>query len=302
MTDEAPPPEQPRHILLATDLSARCDRALDRASALAGDWGADLVVVHAVEQEESGLASELARRLPVWRTRQDAARMVEEGLRLDMRGANPTFRVVVEKATPERLILDTAAREGCDLIVTGVARDEPLGRFGLGHTVDRLLKKSRVPELIVRQRLRGPYGRVVAAIDFSAASRHALRTAAAFFPHQWLDAFHAYQLPALGLHLDQAAHREAVRAPAAAHCADFVAAAGLPAARRLEMDVVVERGQPLDLLLDYVREKAVDLVVLGRHERGPLADFLIGSVARDVLCALPCDVLIVPEPAPGTGS
>jgi hypothetical protein len=33
----------PRRIILATDLSARCDRALDRAAALASAWQAELM-------------------------------------------------------------------------------------------------------------------------------------------------------------------------------------------------------------------------------------------------------------------
>src|SRR6218665_3256022 len=39
----------PRNILLATDLSQRCDRAHDRAIELARRWGARLTVVHVLE-------------------------------------------------------------------------------------------------------------------------------------------------------------------------------------------------------------------------------------------------------------
>lgn len=36
----------PARLLLATDLSARCDRALDRAAQLAGEWHAELVALN----------------------------------------------------------------------------------------------------------------------------------------------------------------------------------------------------------------------------------------------------------------
>jgi hypothetical protein len=39
----------PSRLLLASDMSARCDRALDRAGWLAKEWGAQLIVVHALE-------------------------------------------------------------------------------------------------------------------------------------------------------------------------------------------------------------------------------------------------------------
>ena len=47
MTANAETP--PRHLLLATDLSARCDRAQDRALDLARAWKAKLTIVHALD-------------------------------------------------------------------------------------------------------------------------------------------------------------------------------------------------------------------------------------------------------------
>ena len=43
----------PRHLLLATDLSARCDRALDRAAQLAREWYADLLAVNVLNPAAS---------------------------------------------------------------------------------------------------------------------------------------------------------------------------------------------------------------------------------------------------------
>ena len=40
MTDARTPPATPRTLLLATDLSSRCDRALDRAASLAARFAA----------------------------------------------------------------------------------------------------------------------------------------------------------------------------------------------------------------------------------------------------------------------
>jgi hypothetical protein len=53
----------PKKILLATDLSCRCDRAMDRAVALATEWQAQLVVLH-VLQEPAPVTD-----LPSWRRR-----------------------------------------------------------------------------------------------------------------------------------------------------------------------------------------------------------------------------------------
>jgi nucleotide-binding universal stress UspA family protein len=74
----------PRRIILATDLSARCDRALDRAAALASAWQAELIALHAREPVEDFYALSQERRLPSWRRPADATRIAEDQLRNDM--------------------------------------------------------------------------------------------------------------------------------------------------------------------------------------------------------------------------
>ena len=43
----------PHRLLLATDLSARCDRALDRAAQLAEEWQAELVALNVLDPAAS---------------------------------------------------------------------------------------------------------------------------------------------------------------------------------------------------------------------------------------------------------
>ena len=52
MTDSSSRQAAPRKVLLATDLSARGDRALERAIAIASGRNAHLMIVHAFEELE----------------------------------------------------------------------------------------------------------------------------------------------------------------------------------------------------------------------------------------------------------
>ncbi|MGD9538955.1 MAG: universal stress protein [Alphaproteobacteria bacterium] len=296
MTEPERPERPPKKVLLATDLSARCDRALDRAAALAAGWQAELIAVHALERADDLDAAELERRLPSWRRQPDIGPAVADQLRRDMMAAAPNVTAIVEKAEPTALILRVAEAQGCGLIVTGLARDETLGRFGLGTTVDRLLRRSRVPLLIVKQRARAPYGRILVATDFSECSRCALQVAAAFFPDQRLGVFHAFDSSMAGMVGDLARLEDDYREAAARDYASFLAAAGIPEARRRDFQLLVERGRPSTLLHRHVRERGTDLVVLGTHGRSALFDIFIGSTAKDILASLPCDVLVVREP------
>lgn len=46
-------------------------------------------------------------------------------------------------------------------------------------------------------------------------------------------------------------------------------------------------------IVDYCREKKVDLLIIGRHERGGIAKWLVGATVDNILPNVPCDSLVV---------
>lgn len=285
----------PQKVLLATDLSARCDRALDRAASLAAQWQASLVVLHVIEFHELDF-SDRAEQIPSWRRPPDPATLTRQKLLADVGTAAANATVVIERGDPAEAVLRVAEAEGCDLIVTGVARDEPLGRFSLGKTVDRLLRRSRVPVLIVRDRVRGGYRHIVVATDLSSSSRHALQAASGFFPEQRLTVFHAYEAPFSGRVTDSASYQREYRKVAVRDYESFLESADIAAHGGSLPQVLVEQGPPEVLLRDYAREQGADLVVLGTHGRSAVFEVFLGSVAKAIVDYLPCDALLVREP------
>ena len=66
----------------------------------------------------------------------------------------------------------------------------------------------------------------------------------------------------------------------------------------------MEPGDPGQLLRQYVRDRAVDLVVVGTHGRSGVFSVLLGSTAREIVSSTPCDTLVVGRPrdvAPSAG-
>ncbi|MCW5695568.1 MAG: universal stress protein [Bauldia sp.] len=294
MTDEtAAAPGLPTTILLATDLSARCDRALDRAGSLAASWGAELTAVHALEQGADFYANELTHRLPSWR-QDDPAMIAQRRLARDF--ADRKIAAIVERGTPAETVLRLAAEHNAGLIVVGLARDEALGRFGLGDTVDRLVRRAALPVLVVKDRAHGPYGNVLVATDFSDAALAALKTAVTFFPAARITLLNAFDTPMAGMAADPASYREGLRAAAVSDGNVFLAKAGLDEERRRRIVVHAEAGDPAELVRQYVQDNPVDLIVFGTHGHSALFDILIGSTAKALLSALPCDALVVPDP------
>ena len=82
---------------------------------------------------------------------------------------------------------------------------------------------------------------------------------------------------------------------------EVVATLDLPARRKRAMKLLVESGAPDRLIRDYVRDRGVDLVVLGTHGRSAVLNVLIGSTAKQILSALSCDALVVPRAATTRG-
>lgn len=289
-------PGRPQKILLATDFSARCDRAFDRAVGLAGQWNSELLVVHVLEPDPRDIAAGLAERTPSWRRPLDAAARARRQIAADLGALAARAEIVVEEGEPAAVIRAVAEREGCDLIVTGVARDEPFGRFSLGRTVDVLLRSSAAPVLIVRNRARGPYRNIVAATDCSESARHALEAAATFFPDQRLLVFYAYSAPMAGLAQDRGRYERDYADVARSELETFLKSASNVPDKWPEPQLLVEPGAPAALLRDYALSHGVDLVALGTHGRSAVFEIFLGSVAKDIVDLLPCDALVVREP------
>jgi len=286
----------PATVLLASDLGARCDRALDRAALLARQWRAGLVVVHAADAPG---APDLAL---AWSSSTDPRvleRQAGERLREDVAASGVDARLVVARGEPAAAVAEHAGRLGAGLVVTAMARDEPFGRFLVGSTVQRLARTLRAPLLVVRGRARVPYRRIVLATDFSPCAGHALRTVLRWFPDTAPVLFHA-RAPIGTIPPDPDEAREFAAGIRRTEGADFLATQ-LPAdVDRTRIELVVECAPLETALAAHVRREGVELVALGTHGRGGLLKALLGSTAARLLDWMPCDTLLVRAPPGAT--
>ncbi|WP_132999891.1 universal stress protein [Luteimonas arsenica] len=284
-------PGAPRAILLATDLDGRCDRALDRAVALAREWQAKLVVLTVVEPPPAPpprigevpevQASPAALRAAA-RLRRDVG-PAAEGLALEL---------LVREGKVGDCIEAVARDTGCSLVVTGVAHDAFFGRHLLGSTVSWLARHGRLPLLVVRNRVHAPYARMLVASDFSDSSARALDVARALFPDVDATLFSAFEVPYLGL---RDGDREG--SIGQVHEATLQAARDFLCERGHEgLPMVAAHGDAAARLAEHATDTGADLVAVATHGRSALFHLVIGSVAREILDASPCDTLLVPEP------
>lgn len=280
----SPPPDQarPRTILLATDLSARSDRALERSVNLARRWGAQLVLLHVLPRDSA--------------VSDDGVMALKERIWREVPARDIGFRIEVARGAVAATV-DAKARElGADLIVTGVAHVNAIGDFILGNDVERIVRDAPAPVLVVKHKPVEDYGRLVVASDFSNPSRHALEAAARLFPELPLRLVHAYHVPFEGF-VDEEGMVDEVKAEHRRECDAFLEGAELPASARERLTTDLGYGTTCEVVARAVGEQAADLAVVGTHGRSGFRAAVIGSTAEALLSCLPSDVLMVRQPA-----
>jgi nucleotide-binding universal stress UspA family protein len=278
-----------RTILCTTDLSARADRAFLRAIELAVRHGAKLAVLHVVDGE---LPAAMAAR-----NREDATEAIRYQIENVPGAASLRTIVRVELGDPYEAILRCARQIEADLLVFGMHRTRPLADLFIGTTTERVTRLGGRPVLVVRDSVRGPYRRAVAAVDFSPASRHATEFARRLAPDAYLQLVHAHHTPFAGLIGSAADRRNEMegheRGLAALLQQQMSMAAGKSAKGAL-LPPIVKAGAVPDVVLNETRRAKAELLVLGTHGRSAVAQAILGSIAAGFLNRPPCDVLAVP--------
>ncbi|WP_256645729.1 universal stress protein [Thermomonas paludicola] len=290
---------KPASILLATDLSARSDRAQARAIQLARHWQSRLVVVVAQSEEASfSLPSayhdaDAPQDAPAPET---PAAYLERIARRELADAGVAVEIRVVTGAPGPVAAAAAADAGCGLIITGTSRSDAVMRMEPGSTLRWLARHAGRPVLAVHDRVRGAYRQVTVASDYSAAATAALQLAA-----NWFDdaasriLLHGYPVPLATLALNDGLRADALavlQASADREARDALAHALGDAATGWAS--LAQAGGPVRLLREHARTASTELTVIASHGRTALLDRLMGSVAERLLETVGTDLLVVP--------
>ncbi len=268
-----------RPVLVATDLSARCDRPIERAVQLAQEWKVKLILLHVLDP---------ARPEDPLNTSLD----IETRMRVELPPTKGEVKILVKEGMIADTIDEVAQQEGCGVIVTGVARYDSLGDILLGHPVDRLIRHAKVPVLIVKRKPLNSYKNIVIATDFSDCSMEALNTAAELFPEPALHLVHAYHIPyQTWLKSDQV--KIEVKAEEQDLMDRFLAKHIIDDKTFKRLNASIEEGNLGTVLLNKIEQTNAELLVLGTHGRSGFASATIGSNAKTILGWAEEDVLMV---------
>lgn len=265
-------------ILAATDFSTRSYRALRKASVLAQAGGAELTILHVVDDDQPKHLVEVESR--------EAERVLAEQIRAMAELHTAKCRPMVVNGNPFDSILHSAEAIGADLIVMGSHRKEFLRDLFVGTTIERVIRKGPFPVLVVNTDASRPYGNAVAAVDISEPSANAIRVAKSIglIGEENITLLHALLPPGIRQMTTAVVNRGATDELSA-----FLTAKGLDGP-----NLRVEEGEPFDVISRAVEEMTPDLLIVGTHGRTGLLKVFLGSVTEETLRRLDVDILAVP--------
>lgn len=61
----------------------------------------------------------------------------------------------------------------------------------------------------------------------------------------------------------------------------------------LKITELIEDADPVEVILETVRDEKIDLIVMAAHEEGRLEHFLYGRCTEEIIRKMPCSILLV---------
>lgn len=287
----------PLSMLVASDLSKNSTLALKRAASLALDLGAQLELLHVVEdtlldylfpKERNVHSSEELTTAAFQQLQNQAEREIPEGVEYQCR---------IETGKAFLTIIRFARRMQAGLIVVAAHGKHSLRDLFIGTTAEKVVRKGGLPVLVVKNASRTPYRRVLVPTDFSPAAGQALSAALKLAPDAQIDLLHVYTLWGEGYLTSspvrdraQDHYQSEMRSRSSSLMEEWLR--DIDTGDRL-IRKHIRRGRPGTLIPRVAKELAVDLVAMGTTGRSGLSYVLLGSVAEHALWQVPCDLLTV---------
>lgn len=265
-----------QHIMLAHDLSAQADIALQRAHHLARQHGARLTLLHVLENH-----------LPKAVLQQNQA-AAEDVLRKRLQELDIQAELVLVVGRPAQSIVAQQKARSVDLLVMGDHHQESPQYFS-GTTLERVLQSSSAPVLLAVSAEPSEYQRALVSMDFSRCACNALHYTRALVPATArVHAVHV--LEHAQVHACDANEHEWQQELFTQLVTDECKK--MPSAGA-QVTHGLHQGELYGCMDSIIKEQQPQLLALGKHGRGVLADALLGSMAQHFLEHPPCDVLLV---------
>lgn len=279
-------------VVYATDFSLSSENAGLYAARIAGYFSATLLVAHAFTLSQAALEVEISQiRVSQQRTGLQS-RLSQRAILL---GAAPIEAIsTLLEGEPKDVIPELADNNAPAIIVLGTHGGGRLERGIIGSVAEKILRSSRWPTLTVGPRVGPvssktfPFARILFATDLSAAGANA-----AIYAVTLAERFGA-QIDVLNVIQDDAIEHPDRLYDLQAHFFKALEALVPQEAREFcDPRTFVTVGKAHDQILEHIKERSIDLLVLGIHKSSHLSMEMRTSGAFRIIVDADCPVLTI---------
>lgn len=280
-------------IVYATDFSPASENAGAYAKLLASYFSTTLVVAHAFTLSQAAMEVEV-RQKQVSQQRKDLRALLDNSA-ASLRASSIEITTELVEGDPKIAIPALADRHASALIVLGTHGGGRIERSIIGSVAEEILRATRWPCLTVGPHTpppaaaaTPPFKRILFATDLSPAAARAAAFAVPFAEScgAAIDVLHVVPKDAVG--------RPGRLAELQERFYDALDAVVPRQTReRCESRTFVEVGKAHKQILDHVRERSCDLLVLGIHKATHPGLETLKSGAFQLIVDAPCPVLTV---------
>jgi nucleotide-binding universal stress UspA family protein len=279
-------------VIYATDFSLCSNNAGLYAARMAAYFLAKLLVTHAFTLEQAALEVEVGDRRSSQQRRNLTHLLAREA---DSLGASSIeITPTLLEGIPEDVIPDLANKHEPSMIVLGTHGGGRLDREIIGSTAEKILRSTRWPALTVGPQVQPlssqsfPFKRILFATDFTEAAANAAAYAVIFaevFAAK-IDVLNVIQESAIE-HPDRVADLQT----------RFFSAldALVPQSAKEFCDprTYVAVGEAHDKILEHIKERSIELLVLGIRKTSHISMEMRTSGAFRIIVDAPCPVLTI---------
>lgn len=276
------------HMIAAVDASGRAHQVLSATRELAQLSGADVSVVHVLEQGFAG-------RLGPYdlEDRDEAQKLLDSGVEelraAGVKAVGSTVTTVAYRAAAA--IVDQAKEAGATLIVMGTRGTSNLAGLVIGSVSHKTLHLATCPVLLVRD---GPprYGQILVAIDDSEPARRAVAAASdlARLVKGGVKVVHVFEYP-VGRWGGFATERQVEAGQLVEGAVEELRQAGIDASGE---SLGCPAGFVASEIVAAAERHQIGVTVMGTRGRSDLASLVLGSTTHKVLHLGSTSVLAVP--------
>ncbi len=281
-----------KSVVYATDFSHRSKNAGFYAARMAAYFSAKLLVAHAFTLAQAAVEVEIGdRRLS--QQRKDLTHLLSK--EASLLGANSIEAIpVLLEGDPEDVIPDLADSHEPSIIVLGTHGGGRLERGIIGSVAEKILRSTRWPALTVGPQVEPlssktfPFGRVLFATDFTVAAANAATYAVTF-----AEVFGA-KIDVLNVIQDDAFENPDRLFDLRTHfCSALDSLVPQLAREFCDPRTFVAFGKAHDKILEHIKERSIDLLVLGIRKSSHLSMEMRTSGAFRIIVDAACPVLTI---------